>query len=162
MLRRDIVDRLQILVANRFREEQPERELTKEEIKTIWDNIYARLNSGETEKEVEEYCKTIKLPYIEEENNRNKVQTMWKNILEMLPHQPRSFDTSEDTGYWTNGSEILCSSELEREIIADFLEDIFSEWGGYKMKTGYYDPFEDARNGEQDDNTGFYYIDMEE
>ena len=93
---------------------------------------------------------------------RNKVQTMWENILEMLPHQPRSFDTSEDTGYWTNGSEILCSSELEREIIADFLEDIFSEWGGYKMKTGYYDPFEDVRNGEQDDNTGFYYIDMEE
>ena len=100
--------------------------------------------------------------FMEEENNRNKVQTMWKNILEMLPHQPRSFDTSEDTGYWTNGSEILCRSELEREIIADFLEDIFSEWGGYKMKTGYYDPFEDTRNGEQDDNTGFYYIDMEE
>ena len=96
-----------------------------------------------------------------EEANRNKVQTMWKNILEMLPHQPRSFDTSEDTGYWTNGSEILCSSELEREIIADFLEDVFSEWGGYKMKTGYYDPFEDARNGEQDDNTGFYYIDVQ-
>lgn len=33
-----------------------------------------------------------------EEANRNKVQGMWKNILEMLPHQPRSFDTSEDTG----------------------------------------------------------------
>lgn len=29
MLKRDIADRLQILVVNRFKEEQPERELTK-------------------------------------------------------------------------------------------------------------------------------------
>lgn len=62
MLRRDIADRLQSLVVNRFREEQPERELTKEEIKNIWDNIYARLNwQGQTEKDVEEFCKTVEL-----------------------------------------------------------------------------------------------------
>ena len=61
MLRRDIADRLQILVVNRFREEQPERELTKAEIENIWFTIYGKLCHGETEKEVEEYCKTVQL-----------------------------------------------------------------------------------------------------
>lgn len=66
MLKRDIADRLQILVVNRFREEQPERELTKEEIKNIWDNIYTRLNwQGQTEKDVEEFCKTVELQKME-------------------------------------------------------------------------------------------------
>lgn len=66
MLRRDIADRLQILIVNRFREEQPERELTKEEIKNIWDNIYARLNwQAQTEKDVEEFCKTVELQKME-------------------------------------------------------------------------------------------------
>ena len=61
MLRRDIADRLQILVVNRFREEQPEIKLTKTEIENIWFTIYGKLNRGETEKEVEEYCKTVEL-----------------------------------------------------------------------------------------------------
>lgn len=61
MLKRDIADKLQILVVNRFREEQPERELTKAEIENIWYTIYGKLNRGETEKEVEEYCKTVEL-----------------------------------------------------------------------------------------------------
>lgn len=61
MLKRDIADRLQILVVNRFREEQPERELTKADIENIWYNIYGKLCHGETEKEVEEYCKTVEL-----------------------------------------------------------------------------------------------------
>ena len=66
MLKRDIADRLQILIVNRFREEQPERELTKEEIKNIWDNIYARLNwQAQTEKDVEEFCKTVELQKME-------------------------------------------------------------------------------------------------
>lgn len=61
MLRRDIADRLQSLVVNRFREEQPERELMKDEIENIWFTIYGKLCHGETEKEVEEYCKTVEL-----------------------------------------------------------------------------------------------------
>ena len=54
MLRRDIADRLQSLVVNRFREEQPERELTISELENIWYIIYGKLCHGETEKEVEE------------------------------------------------------------------------------------------------------------
>lgn len=61
MLRIDIADRLQILVVNRFREEQPKRELNKTEIENIWYIIYGKLSRGESEKEVEEYCKTVEL-----------------------------------------------------------------------------------------------------
>lgn len=61
MLRRDIADRLQSLVVNRFREEQPERELNIAELENIWYIIYGKLCHGETEKEVEEYCKTVEL-----------------------------------------------------------------------------------------------------
>jgi hypothetical protein len=43
MLRRDIADRLQILVVNRFREEQPERELNIAELENIWYIIYGKL-----------------------------------------------------------------------------------------------------------------------
>ncbi len=61
MLRRDIADRLQILVMRRFNEEQPEQALTKKEMENIWFSIYGKFNRGETEKEVEEYCKTVPL-----------------------------------------------------------------------------------------------------
>ena len=61
MLRRDIADRLYSLVYKRFREEQPERELTKSEMDMIWYAIYGKLCRGESETEVEEFCKTVKL-----------------------------------------------------------------------------------------------------
>lgn len=82
-------------------------------------------------------------------------------LLKMLPRQPRSFDTSDDPGFWTNGDEILCPTETECEILADFLEDVLQEISTVTVKTGYYDPYEDARSGEQDDDTGFYYIDFD-
>ena len=59
MLRRDKADRLYILVLRRFRQEQPERELTKSEMENIWYTIYGKLCRGESEQKVEEYCKTI-------------------------------------------------------------------------------------------------------
>lgn len=61
MLRRDIADRLYSLVIKRFREEQPKRELTKNEQDSIWYEIYGKLCRGESESEVEEYCKTVPL-----------------------------------------------------------------------------------------------------
>lgn len=87
---------------------------------------------------------------------------MFSKILEMLPDQPRSFDTADDPGFWSNGYEILCPSETDCEIVASFLEDVFREWDvSVSVHTGYYDPDEDARSGEQDDNTGFWYIDID-
>ena len=65
MLRRDKADRLHLLVLRRFRQEQPERELTKSEMENIWYTIYGKLCKGETEQEVENYCKTVKLSEVE-------------------------------------------------------------------------------------------------
>lgn len=91
----------------------------------------------------------------------NKAKEFLKLLFEILPNQPRSFDTSDDAGFWTNGNDILCPTEAECEIVAEFLRDVLSEFGNVDVYTGYYDPFEDAKSGEQDDNTGFYYIDFD-
>lgn len=61
MMRRDIADRLQNVVYYRFKEEQPGRELTKDELENIWYVIYGKLCRGETEKDVEDFCRTVPL-----------------------------------------------------------------------------------------------------
>lgn len=81
-------------------------------------------------------------------------------LLEQLPRQPRSFDTADDPGFWSDGEMILCPTEVECEIVASFLEDIFLD-STIVVQTGYFDPFEDHNNGEGDDYTGFYYISFE-
>ena len=65
MLRRDKADRLYLLVLRRFREERPERELTKSEMENMWYTIYGKLCRGETEQKVEDYCKTVKLSEVQ-------------------------------------------------------------------------------------------------
>lgn len=82
-------------------------------------------------------------------------------ILDCLPKQPRSCDINDDTGFWSDGDEILCPSEQECEIVADFLEDVLKEISSITVHTGYYDPDEDKRSGEDDYRTGFYYIDFD-
>ena len=61
MLRRDKADKLYSLVVKRFAEEQPERKLTKDEMDSIWYEIYGKLCRGESEADIEEYCKTTPL-----------------------------------------------------------------------------------------------------
>lgn len=94
-------------------------------------------------------------------NNRKKITNLWNGIIDMLPTQPRSYDRSDDPGFWTNGEEILCPSEAEMNMVYEFLNDIFREFGNYTLITGWYDPYEDAINGEQDDCTGFHYVRLE-
>ena len=96
-----------------------------------------------------------------DEINKEKVKCCLQAIFDMLPKQPRSFDTADDPGFWTNGNDILCPTETECEIVAEFLRDIFREFSTIDVRTGYFDPFEDVRSGECDDNTGFYYIDFD-
>lgn len=60
-MRRNIADRLYGLICKRFKEEQPDHELTKVEMDLIWFAIYGKLCRGETEVEVEEWCKTVPL-----------------------------------------------------------------------------------------------------
>lgn len=95
------------------------------------------------------------------EIDKEKVKYFISLIFELLPKIPRSFDTSDNPGFWTNGSEILCPSETECEILASFLTDLVSEFSNCTIITGYYDPFEDAENDESDDMSGFYYIRFE-
>ena len=61
MLRRDIADRLYSIVIKRIHKEQPERKLTNNEMSSIWYTIYGKLDRGESETEVEEWCKTVVL-----------------------------------------------------------------------------------------------------
>ena len=58
---------------------------------------------------------------------------------------------------YDGGNEILCKKEYQAEGIADFLEDM----GFEDVRTGYYDPVEDERNGEVDRYTGLYYVDWD-
>lgn len=51
-------------------------------------------------------------------------------------------------------NELLCKTETQAEGIADFLEDL----GFEDIRTGYYDPKEDEKNGEKDEYTGLYYV----
>lgn len=95
------------------------------------------------------------------ENNQNKISALWSAITDMLAREPRSYDTNDDPGFWTNGDEILCPSKIEADIVCQFLSDIFMEYGNFTLVTGWYDPFEDQRTGEQDECTDFCYVRLE-
>ena len=81
-------------------------------------------------------------------------------ILEHLPDRPRSFDTTDDPGFWVDGKMILCPTYTECELIANFFRELFRE-STVTVHTGYFDPFEDYNNRECDDYTGFYYINFD-
>ena len=84
-------------------------------------------------------------------------------IVDMLPREPRSYNVEDDPGFWSNGEEILCPTHIECDIIATFLSDVFAEYPERPIiQTGYYDPAEDARNGETDKYSGFHYIRFEQ
>lgn len=82
---------------------------------------------------------------------------VWRYIVEhvqkAMEDRPFSFRLGR---YWTDGSEILFKDEDDAEYFADFLEIL-----GFDAHTGYYDPEEDARNGETNDHTGWYYVDID-
>lgn len=53
----------------------------------------------------------------------------------------------------TTDCEILCKTQMESDIIYDFLQSL-----GIDVVSGYYDPEIDRRNGETDELTGYYYV----
>lgn len=59
---------------------------------------------------------------------------------------------------WSDGSQIMCRTEALADQIANALETISGE---HEAHTGYYDPFEDARSGETDNHTGWWYVDFD-
>ena len=93
------------------------------------------------------------------ENPKNKAEAFLNLLFGMLPHQPRS-GINDDPGFWTNYDTILCPSSFEAEVVADFIDDILSEFSSTHCTTGYYDPKEDEKSGTVDEVTGFYYVDF--
>ena len=57
----DSTDILCNIVVRRFKEEQPERKLTKSELDGIWYAIHGRLCRGESEETVKAWCETVPL-----------------------------------------------------------------------------------------------------
>lgn len=58
---------------------------------------------------------------------------------------------------WVCGDTIMCKTEDVADAIADIVEALSDE--EEQCCTGYYDPAEDARSGEVDELTGWYYVD---
>lgn len=80
--------------------------------------------------------------------NDDEIKTLLGKIAEFLP--------DEEARIWSpDGDEILCETEQTAETIADLFDAIY---GCPTVNTGYYDPEEDARNGETDQRTGYYYV----
>lgn len=64
-----------------------------------------------------------------------------------------------DGSVWSAGDEILCKSESVADALADLLWQLYRSQGeDVVIATGFYDPEEDKRNGEQDRFTGWWYI----
>lgn len=82
---------------------------------------------------------------------------LWEAIIDRVKACEEDRPFSARLGkYWTDGSEFLFENEGDAEYFADFLEIL-----GFDTYTGYYDPEEDARNGETNDHTGWYYVDAD-
>lgn len=62
-----------------------------------------------------------------------------------------------EIGVEFDGEEILTDEEATADIIADFIESLGFDY----VKTGYYDPEEDARDGINDDHTGKWYVSVD-
>ena len=73
---------------------------------------------------------------------------IWNYLLKSLQD-----NENNKHGFWTDGEEILCRTEEQAEVVADFLEDL-----GFDCCTGYYDLVEDEKEGCADDHTGYWYI----
>lgn len=73
---------------------------------------------------------------------------VWDMILKLLPTAPAT--------YWTNGDEILCSTEANAENLYRELKVLLGD--GYVLTTGWYDPEEDKQNHDIDAFTGFCYV----
>lgn len=78
-------------------------------------------------------------------------------LVKMLPREPGTCEIFEKSGFWTNGDLILCPSETEASVVANFIQDAFK----VSVMTGYFDPVEDDGNDERDECTGFWYVDWE-
>lgn len=67
-----------------------------------------------------------------------------------------------DGDVWSAGDELLCKTESAANVLADLLWQLYhSQDEELVITTGFYDPEEDKRNGEEDRFTGWWYVNIE-
>lgn len=82
-----------------------------------------------------------------------------KNWFEIIAERLRDF--SEGDIWSDGGDEILCRTESAADAIADMLEQLYrSQDEEIQVNTGFYDPEEDKRNGEENRYTGWWYVNI--
>ena len=65
-----------------------------------------------------------------------------------------------DRDVWSDGEMILCKTKEGADAICDLLWQLYrSNDEDITFTTGYFDPEEDARQGDEDRYTGWYYVD---
>ncbi len=80
------------------------------------------------------------------------------NWFEAIAERLRDYSEGE---VWSVGNEILCRTKEASDAIADMLECLYGAQGEeVVVNTGYYDPEEDKRNGEEDRFTGWWYVNI--
>lgn len=102
----------------------------------------------------------------DEDLRRDYEEHIYDNVfqcfLSTLPLNPPEVDLGDVSiilePIWTDGTEILCRTEDIADRVAKMLDAIA---GSPESHVGYYDPYEDARSGEVDDHTGFWYVDFD-
>lgn len=78
-------------------------------------------------------------------------ESVWDFITSRLPTSPED----AANGIWYEGDDIMCKTEAQADTVADLLEALDDE---VLVTTGFFDPEEDARNGETDRLTGWHYV----
>ena len=83
-----------------------------------------------------------------------------KSIMEYLPcvSAPNAKDEPYDFFVDIDETEILSRDESKINLLANLFDFMYGEG---TVKTGYYNPEEDERNGEVDEFTGLYYLSID-
>lgn len=82
-----------------------------------------------------------------------------RDIFDEIAGDLRDYPEGE---IWSIGNEILCKTKSAADAIADMLETLYriKKREDVQVYTGYYDPVEDERNGEEDWCTGWWYVNI--
>lgn len=81
------------------------------------------------------------------------------NWFELFLSRMRDYSDGE---VWGIGDELMCKTEAIADAMCDLLFQLYAAQGEEVVfHTGYYDPAEDARSGEEDRCTGWWYVDCD-
>ena len=102
--------------------------------------------------------KEIENPLVDSKDDDYGMDAAWEYVNVIIKSLPNVFtDDTDNAMIATNGDELLFRKESDCERFADALDKYV--FGFAECHTGYYDPQDDMRSDEVDENTGWYYID---